>query len=106
MSEVHVTDSNFEQEVLQNQGLTLVDFWAPWCGPCRMLGPIIEEIANENRDGLKVCKMNVDEEGATAQKYGVQGIPTVILFKNGEVVESMVGLQPKESFISAIERNS
>lgn len=104
MATTHITDESFEKEVLQSQGLTLVDFWAPWCGPCRMLGPIIDEISEEKSD-LKVCKVNVDEEIQTAQKYGVMSIPTMILFKNGEVVDTLIGLQPKEAILAAVNRN-
>ena len=102
---MNVTDSEFQKEVLENDGLVLVDFWAPWCGPCRMIAPTIEEIAEEKKDVLKVMKLNVDEESATAEKYQIMGIPSLILFKNGEVVEKMVGLQTKESILEAIEKN-
>ncbi len=102
---MNVTDNDFQTEVLDYKGLVLVDFWAPWCGPCRMMSPTVEEIAEEKKDVLKVMKMNVDEESATAEKYQIMGIPTLILFKDGEVVETMVGLQTKESVVEAIERN-
>ena len=104
--EVHVTDKDFQSEVLDHKGLVLVDFWAPWCGPCRMLGPIVEELAEEQKDTLKVCKMNVDENMEFPQKYGIMSIPTILLFKDGEIVESMIGLQPKDAFLVAIENNS
>ena len=100
--EVHVTDENFKTEVLDYKGLVLVDFWAPWCGPCRMLGPVIEEIAEEQKDKVKVCKMNVDENMEYPQKYGIMSIPSILLFKNGELVETMIGLQPKDAYIQAI----
>ncbi len=106
MSLLHVTDSNFNEEVLESKGLVLVDFWAPWCGPCRMLGPVIEELADEMSDKVKVCKMNVDEEREVSMKYGIMSIPTVMLFKDGEIVESMIGLQSKEAFVEAIEKHS
>jgi thioredoxin 1 len=95
-----LTDSNFEAEIAS--GLVLVDFWAPWCAPCRMLGPIIEEVSEEV-EGLTVGKLNVDENPQTAQKFQVMSIPTVILFKDGEAVETMIGLRPKESYIEVIE---
>lgn len=105
MSVVHTTGENFENEVLKSEGLVLVDFWAPWCGPCRMLGPILEELEQEMGDKVKVCKVNVDEEGSLAQKYGIMSIPAVFLFKGGEVVETMIGLQPKESFEEVLKKH-
>jgi len=106
MSLTHVTDSNFEEEVLKNDGLVIVDFWAPWCGPCRMLGPIIEELAEEQKDKVKVCKMNVDEEREFPMKYGIMSIPSVMFFKKGELVESMIGLQDKSAFEDTIQKHS
>jgi len=105
MSVVQTTGENFENEVLKSDGVVLVDFWAPWCGPCRMLGPILEELEEEMGERVKVCKVNVDEEGALAQKYGIMSIPAVFLFKGGEVVETMIGLQPKESFEDALKKH-
>ncbi|MCK5492834.1 MAG: thioredoxin, partial [Candidatus Omnitrophica bacterium] len=84
--EVKVTDSNFEQEVIKSDKPVLVDFWAEWCGPCRMVAPVIEEIAQEYKEKLKVCKINVDEASNTASQYGVMSIPTIAVFKNGKVV--------------------
>jgi len=104
MSVVHVTGDNFESEVLKSESLVLVDFWAPWCGPCRMLGPILEELEKEMGEKVKVCKVNVDEEGGLAQQYGIMSIPAVFVFKGGEVVETMIGLQPKESFEEIVNK--
>ena len=94
--EITLTESNFEAEVLKSDKPVLVDFWAAWCGPCKMLAPTIEQIANEN-DTIKVGKVNVDDEPDLAQKYGIVSIPTVILFKNGEPVKTSTGFVPKES---------
>lgn len=95
MSEVVVTDANFEEEVLKYQGPVMVDFWATWCGPCRMLAPVIEELAKEYAGKVKVCKLNTDEGPDTSAKYRITSIPTVIFFKNGQVVAQTVGLQSK-----------
>lgn len=106
MSLVHITDANFQEEVLDSKGLVLVDFWAPWCAPCRMLGPIIEEVAEDAKESIKVCKMNVDENREFPMKYGIMSIPTVMLFKGGELAESMIGLQDKSAYLDAIQRYS
>lgn len=95
MSEVIVNDSNFEQEVLKHNGPVMVDFWATWCGPCRMLGPVVEELAKEYEGKVKVCKLNTDEGPDTSTKYRITSIPTIIFFKNGEVAAQTVGLQSK-----------
>ncbi len=97
MSETMVgTDGNFEVEVLESDKLVVVDFWAPWCGPCRLVSPILEEIAVDNDSKLKVVKVNVDENPALAQRYGIRGIPTMMFFKGGEAVDMTVGAAMKD----------
>ncbi len=93
--EVELNDTNFNEEVLKSELPVLVDFWAPWCGPCSMVAPIVEEIAKEYTDKLKVCKLNVDEGAVTASKYEIRGIPTLAIFKDGKIVETIVGAIPK-----------
>lgn len=92
---IHLTDSNFDDEVLKSEKPVLVDFWAPWCGPCRAIGPVVEELAAAYRDRVKVAKINIDENPKTATVYGVMSIPTLVLFKGGSVMEKLVGLVPK-----------
>ena len=99
MKEITITSENFEEEVLKSDKPVLVDFWAAWCGPCKMLAPVIEEIAEEYGDKIKVGKVNVDEEAALSIKFGVMSIPTVILFENGEVKESAIGYRLKEELV-------
>ena len=102
-SEKTFTDAAFEADVLKSNLPVLVDFWAEWCGPCRMLGPIVEKIAVANQSKLLVGKMNVDENPETPQKYGIQGIPTILLFKKGELVNQMVGFQSQENIQRAVD---
>lgn len=99
-----LTDSQFENEVVKAGQLSLVDFWAEWCGPCRMLGPTIDQIADEFEGKLKVFKMNVDENPATPSRFQIRGIPTVLLFKNGQLVDQLVGNQPKAALVQAVQR--
>ncbi len=98
-----LTDSSFDTEVLQSDVPVLVDFWAPWCGPCRMLAPVVEELAGENSGSAKVVKMNIDEHPDAAQRYGISSIPTLMLFKGGEVVERLVGVQSKGKLQEALD---
>ena len=99
---VTITMENFEEEVLNSEKVVLVDFWATWCGPCQMVGPVVEEIAKENPD-LKVCKVDVDEVPELAQKYGVMSIPTLVAIKNGKETNRTMGAQPKEAILSIVK---
>ncbi|NLM25357.1 MAG: thioredoxin TrxA [Firmicutes bacterium] len=102
---VELTDKNFNTEVLDDSGVVLVDFWAPWCGPCRMVGPIIDELASEYQGKAKIGKLNVDDNPATASKYGIMSIPTMLIFKNGEVVDQMVGVAPKAQLVDKLDEH-
>ena len=102
---VAVTDENFGDEILKSDKPALVDFWADWCGPCRMVAPSVKAIAEEYGDSLKVAKMDVDENPAVPGRYGIVGIPTLMLFKNGEVVERIVGALPKDRIVAQIIRH-
>ena len=100
--EVNLTYNNFDEEVMQSDKPVLVDFWATWCGPCRMLAPFIQQIAEENPD-IKVCKVNVDDEPMLAQQFNVTGIPTVLVFKNGMLAERSVGFVPKQKLLELVK---
>ena len=98
----HITDAAFEQEV-QGETPVLVDFWAEWCGPCRMVAPVLEQIAAEQGERLRIVKLNVDENAQTPQQFGITGIPTMILFKDGEAVERIVGFMPKPQLLKRLQ---
>ena len=100
---VQVSDTSFDQHVLQAEGPVLVDFWAEWCGPCKMIAPVLEELAAEYGEKLKVCKMDVDANPETAPKYGIRGIPTLILFNNGDVASTKVGALSKSQLSAFID---
>lgn len=99
-----LTDQNFEAEITKLKGLAVVDFWAPWCGPCRTLGPIIEEIAKTYEGKVRFGKVNVDESPHTAIKFDIQSIPNVIFFSNGEMLTSVIGLNPKDTYTQLLEK--
>ena len=96
MSLIHVDDSNFEEEVIKSDKPTLVDFWAPWCGPCRMVSPVLDQLAQEYSGKVKIAKLNVDENPMTASRYNIRSIPSLMLFKDGKIVNTLMGAQPKE----------
>ena len=98
-----ITDATFEKEVLQSDLPVLVDFWAPWCGPCKMVAPILEELAGEYGGRLKVAKLNVDDNPGTAAKYGIFSIPSILLFKEGQVATQIVGAVPKKHFVEKLD---
>lgn len=102
MAALKITKDNFQTEVLEFNGTVLVDFWASWCGPCKMIGPIIDQIADERSD-IKVCKVNVDEEQELAVKFKVMSIPTLLVFKDGQVVNQSLGAKPKNAILSMLD---
>lgn len=103
MSIINITKDNFEEEVLKSDKPVLIDFWAAWCGPCRMVAPIIDEVATETEGKVKVGKVNVDEEQELAQTFNVASIPTLVVVKDGKIVQSAVGVKPKHTILSMLE---
>ena len=99
----HVTDANFDQEVLKSEKAVLIDFWAPWCAPCRAIAPLIDELAGEYAGRLKVVKINVDDNPETPARYGVRGIPNLLIIKSGQVKEQIVGAVPKSHLVKAVD---
>ena len=103
MTTINVSDTTFESEVISSQQPVLVDFWAEWCGPCKMVAPIVEELSDEYKDQVKFTKIDVDENSEMAQKYGVRGIPTLLIFSGGSPVDQLVGAQPKKAIKDRID---
>lgn len=101
---VVVTDNDFESQVIKSDVPVVVDFWAPWCPPCRQIAPILEELATEYDGKLKIAKVNIDEDGRYAGKYGIQAIPTLLVFKDGELVDTLMGARPKSAFRTAFDQ--
>jgi thioredoxin len=102
---VELTDANWESEVINSSVPVLVDFWAPWCGPCRIIAPVVEKLAGEFAGQIKVGKLNTDDNPGVSMRYGIRAIPTIIMFKNGEVVDTRVGVQPEDSLRKMIKNN-
>lgn len=100
---IHLTDAAFEQEVTKSNIPVLIDFWAAWCGPCRMIAPIIDELAKDYEGQAKICKLDVDNNQQTAMTFGIRSIPTILIFKNGEVVDTIVGAVPKEQILNKLK---
>ena len=102
---IHVSDQSFEQDVLKSQELVLIDYWAEWCGPCKMIAPVLDELAEEYDGRVRIAKLNIDENPETPPKYGIRGIPTLMLFKNGEVEATKVGAVSKAQLVAFIDEN-
>ena len=105
MPTVSTNNNTFNDDISTPNILILVDFWAEWCGPCKQIGPILEEISNEKKDQIKILKLNIDENPETAQKYGVQGIPTLMIFQNGNLIDTKIGSLPKSNILEWLESN-
>lgn len=103
MNVLELTNNNFETEALQPEQTVLLDFWATWCGPCKMLAPTLDEIAKENHENVKVCKINIDEEPDLAAQFGVMSIPTLVVMKNGQTISTTVGVRPKQAILQLID---
>lgn len=103
MAVIELTKQNFQSEVAESKEKVLIDFWASWCGPCRMVSPIVDEIAEESPAGVKVCKVNVDEQPELAQQFGIMSIPTLVFFKEGRVTDTLVGLRDKAAILSLLK---
>ena len=103
MSVIHLDKENFEKEIMQEGVVALIDFWASWCGPCKMMGPVVDSVANEVNENIKICKVNVDEEPELASKYSVMSIPTFVLLKNGKEEKRTVGAMPKEELLKIFD---
>lgn len=99
-----IQDTTFDAEVLNSEKLVLVDFWAPWCGPCRMIAPVIDEVAKEYGESIKVVKVNTDENPSTAASYGIRSIPTLLIFNNGDIVDTIIGAIPKTTVVNRIQK--
>lgn len=102
---LHLTDDSFENEVIKSDKPVLIDFWAAWCGPCRMIAPVIEELSQEYDGKAKICKLDVDNNQQTAMQFGIRSIPTLLIFKGGEVVDTIVGAVPKEQIVSKLQNH-
>ncbi len=102
---IEVNDTTFENNVLKSNELAVVDFWAPWCGPCRKLSPVIDELASEFQGKINIYKLNTDENLKTAKEYSISGLPSILIFKNGQAVERLVGLMPKSTLVNNIQKH-
>ncbi|MBI4727867.1 thioredoxin [candidate division TA06 bacterium] len=103
MGAIHLTDINFDQEVLKSNIPVLVDFWASWCGPCRMVGPIVEELSNDYQGKVKITKVDVDANPEKSGQFGIRSIPTMLIFKNGQIIDTLIGAMPKEAIAARLD---